>query len=237
MTDQVTATPVQPPDALGRGERSDLLALHEIHKSWGDHRVLDGVELVLEAGTVTWVGGSNGAGKTTLMRIASGLIRPESGVVDLLGLHPERNRREYLRRIGFLSAGDRGLYARLSPRRHLEFCARMALIPRKERAGAVTLAMSQFNIEELADRPAQRLSMGQRQRVRLAMTFIHQPMLVLLDEPVNSLDVDGIEVLVRYIDGVKARGGAVMWVSPIGIANPIGFDAEFHLHDGNLEQL
>ena len=96
---------------------------------------------MLEAGTVTWVGGRNGAGKTTMLRIAAGLIEPHHGTVTALGVDPRRHRGRYQRLVSFLPAGDRGLYARLSVRRQLEFCARISLLRRRadargSRAGA-----------------------------------------------------------------------------------------------------
>ncbi len=120
--------------AASLGPRAgDLLVLNAIHKRWGKLSVLEGVDLSVPRGSLVSVCGANGTGKTTLLRIAAGLIHPESGTVALDGLHPERDRRAYLARLGFLSAGDRSLYARLSARRHLDLCARLALMPAGER--------------------------------------------------------------------------------------------------------
>ena len=110
----------------------DLLVLHGIRKRWGKSPVLEGVDLSVARGALVSISGANGTGKTTLLRIAAGLIHPDSGEVALDGLHPERDRRAFLGRLGFLSAGDRTLYARLSPRRHLDLGARLALLPAGE---------------------------------------------------------------------------------------------------------
>jgi ABC-type multidrug transport system ATPase subunit len=229
------------PDALGlsengaRGGYVELLALQDVVKRWGDVVVLDRVELILEPSTMIWITGSNGAGKTTLLRIAAGLMSPDSGIVDLEGLHPERDRQPYLRRVGFLSAGEGGLYHRMSVRRQLEFWVRMQLMPRAARREAIARVVEQFGLGDLVDRRVERMSMGQRQRVRLAMTFLHDPRLILLDEPLNSLDEEGSDRLNAALERTVARGGAVIWCSP-GSDNPtVSFDQRYHLADGALE--
>jgi ABC-type multidrug transport system ATPase subunit len=157
--------------------------------------VLYGIDLSLAAGTAVLLTGRNGARKTTLLRVASGLITPDCGHVNVYGLCPERSRREFHRRVALLSPGDSGLYARLSVRRHLDLAGRLALMARSERADAVERAIQDFDLRPLADGRVDRLSMGQRQRVRVAMAFLPDPQLVLLDEPGTSLDEPSVAVL------------------------------------------
>jgi ABC-2 type transport system ATP-binding protein len=197
--------------------------------------VLRDVTLDFDPGTVNWIGGRNGAGKTTLLRLAAGILAPNQGLVTFEGMAPHRHWREYHRQLGFLSAGDRGLYARLSVKRHLEYWASVAFVPHNERRSTVDAALASFGLEELTGRRVDRLSQGQRQRVRLAMTFLHNPRLVLLDEPRNSLDDEGMAVLVRGVREVTARGGTVLWCSPSGEDQPLGFDHRYLLQDGQLE--
>jgi ABC-2 type transport system ATP-binding protein len=194
--------------------------------------VLTGASLALEPATVTWLGGPNGAGKTTLLRVASGLIRPHAGAVSLCGLDPERDRRDFQRHLGYLAAGDRGLYARLTVTANLEFWAGLALVPRRQRRETVERASRRFDLADLLDRRVDRLSMGQRQRVRLAMTFLHDPTVVLLDEPHTSLD-DAALALVRHaLDELTDRGGAALWCSPAAELLPLRADARLLLRDG-----
>jgi heme ABC exporter ATP-binding subunit CcmA len=207
-----------------------------IVKRWraGLPPVLDTLDLTVEPGELVQVVGSNGVGKTTLLRVLAGLIEPESGEVRLRGLEPRLDRREYQRRLALISAGDRGLYARLSPREHLEYWARVAMLPRSQRRGAVAAAIGRFSLEELAERRVDRLSMGQRQRVRLAMTFMHQPFVVLLDEPRTSLDEEGVQLLVAAVREVTDRGGAAIWCAPKGESQGIDFDRSLILSHGRL---
>ena len=203
-----------PLQAEGGLDPALALSLTGIVKRWGKLTVLDGASLQLGAGQQVWVGGRNGVGKTTLLRIASGLILPQAGEVRLHGLDPDRQRRAFQKHLGFLSAGNAGLYARLTVRANLEFWAGIAFVPRRERAAVIDAAITRFGLDELAKRRVDRLSMGQRQRARLAGTFLHRPSVVLLDEPETSLDDDGLASLRTALADHVETGGASLICSP-----------------------
>jgi ABC-2 type transport system ATP-binding protein len=212
------------------------LALRGVAKRWHKDQapVLDDVDLDLDIGTSTWIGGRNGVGKTTLLRIAAGLIDPDRGRAQAWGFTAAERRGRYQQLISLLPAGDRGLYARLTVRRQLQFWARIAMVDRGRAAAAVEEAIDAFSLRDLAERRVDRMSMGQRQRVRIAMTFLAEPEVVLLDEPLTSLDSDGAEILERAIDGLIGRGGALLWCSPEGEHLDRDFDAKLVLERGRL---
>lgn len=197
---------------------AELLQAEGLTKRWqrGRLSVLESVDFAIERRTLVSIVGANGSGKTTLLRILAGLILPDAGVVRLDGLHPRKDRVAYQRRIGFLSAGYGGLYARLTVRQQLAFAARITFVPGKERVFACDEAMARFGLFELAKRRLDRLSMGQRQRVRLAMAYLHHPDLVLLDEPWNSLDTEGENLLAATLIEVRNRGGSAICCTPTG---------------------
>jgi ABC-type multidrug transport system ATPase subunit len=224
------ATPA-PPRLAGA---TPTLNVWGVRKRWGDQLVLDGIDLSIDPGTAIHVSGRNGTGKTTLLRIAVGLIHADSGSVELDGLDPVRDRRAYQSRLGFLSAGDRGLYARVSVRDHLRLWARLALLPRSRTGEVIDRALDAFDLRELAARRVERLSMGQRQRVRLAGVFLHDPSIVLLDEPRTSLDGDGIRMLTSLLEDFRSRGGAIVWSSPTGERAELDFDVSYALEEGRL---
>jgi ABC-2 type transport system ATP-binding protein len=223
------------PEGLA-GKVDEKLRLDGIVKSWSSQPqpVLDGVALGLRAGTVTSISGANGAGKTTLLRIAAGLIRPEQGEVTLSGLSPERDRKEFQRQVGFLTAGNSGLYGRLKAEHHLDFWARLALLPRTERSAAIDRVVGVFGLGPLLGRRVDRLSMGQRQRLRLALTFLHHPSLILLDEPATSLDAEGIGVLQGALDHHRSSGGAALICLPTGWEEMLKIDRAYLLSGGAL---
>jgi ABC-2 type transport system ATP-binding protein len=196
--------------------------------------VLDELDLTLEPATTTWVGGRNGVGKTTMLRVAAGLIDPDSGRAEVWGLTARQHRARYQQLVSFLPAGDRGLYARLTVRRQLKFWARIAMVAPAHVDAAVERAIETFELHELADRRVDRMSMGQRQRLRIAMTFLPHPEIVLLDEPLTSLDEEGAALLLAAIAEVLAREGAILWCSPSGEHLDMAFDARFTMEHGRL---
>ncbi|MGH9138713.1 MAG: ABC transporter ATP-binding protein [Acidimicrobiales bacterium] len=213
-----------------RASPAPVLELAGVSKRWGDLVVLDVVDLVLLSGQRVRLSGENGVGKTTLLRIASGLILPEGGSVTLDGLRPDRDRRAYHQRLGYLAAGDRGVYARLTVRQNLEFAAGVAFLHGAgRREAAVAAAIARFELQALERRRADRLSMGQRQRLRLALTFLHEPDVVLLDEPRSSLDSAGLALLTGALDALVARGGTALWCAPTGDDDGVSADAAYLL--------
>jgi ABC-2 type transport system ATP-binding protein len=215
-----------------------LLSLRAIAKRWRKDRppVLDGVSLDVAPGTVVAVTGRNGAGKTTLLRIAAGLILADDGQVQLAGLDPQADRSAYQRRLGFLSAGNSGLYGRLRVEHHLRLWAGLAYVPPSNRSTAFARMGEAFALDELWGQRVDRLSMGQRQRVRLALAFLHHPELVLLDEPRTSLDAENAARVAAAVAEVSARGGAAVVCAPA--PEDLGLPCDRHLEvcDGRLEE-
>jgi ABC-type multidrug transport system ATPase subunit len=213
-----------------------LLAVDGLCKHWRGRNAptLDGLDLAMHSGDVVSITGRNGVGKTTLLRIIGGLLAPDRGTVELDGVRLGTDRREYQRRIGLLTPGDRGLYARLTVLRHLDLWARLALLDSETRAEAIAACSDRFELEDIAQVRVERLSMGQRQRVRLALAFLHTPRLVLLDEPATSLDGAALELLGRAVDDVSRRGGMCLAVAPEGARTGIRADRVLVLRDGRL---
>jgi ABC-type multidrug transport system ATPase subunit len=212
------------------------LTLRGLTKRWRKDLppVLDELDLTLEPGTTTWVGGRNGVGKTTMLRVAAGLIDADSGRAEVWGVAPTENRVRYQQLVSLLPAGDRGLYARLTVRRQLKFWARIAMVAPARIDSIVESAIDTFDLRELADRRVDRMSMGQRQRLRIAMTFLPRPEVVLLDEPLTSLDAEGAAVLQAAVAEVLTREGAVLWCSPSGEHLEMVFDARWTIEHGRL---
>ena len=211
-----------------------MLVLRGIHRSFRRRPVLRGADLNLAPGLVQWLGGPNGAGKTTLLRVAAGLLAPDAGEISVDGISLAGQRRSYASRIAYLAAGDRGLYARLTVHQQLQLQAALAFLPVSERDDSVERALARYGLAPMAGQRVDRLSMGQRQRVRLAVALLHEPPVVLLDEPHTSLDDAGLELLGRAMDDVTARGGTVLWCSPDGGVPPLRRDADHLLIEGRV---
>jgi len=224
----------QPPPVL---IPAPLVEARGISKRWagGAAPVLDDVDLTMSAGELVAIVGRNGAGKTTLLRILTGLIEPDGGTVKVGGLRPRADRRAFHRLVAFLPAANTGLYVRLTVRQNLELWSDLALIPRRQRRGAVDAAIERFDLGGLAAQRADRLSMGQRQRVRLALTTLHEPRVLLLDEAANSLDDEGVALLVAVVEATRRNAGCVVWCAPkIDERELPQVDRRLTLRDGRL---
>lgn len=217
---------------------TSLVELSGIWRSWGRGRrrrdVLRGIDLQIAGGTAICITGRNGVGKTTLLRIVTGILAPDRGSVTVDGISPGASWREYHQRIGFLSAGDRGLYARVTVQDHLKYGTALALVARRERRQRVEEAITAFDLADLVGRRVDRLSQGQRQRLRLALAVVHRPDVLLLDEPRNSLDAEGQEMLASAMQAVLRRGGAVLCCAPAGDEQLDGFDRVGVIDHGSL---
>ncbi len=212
------------------------LVLEGVSKQWRQQDpLLEGIDLALPPGTVALVVGRNGAGKTTLLRIVAGLIAADRGVVRLNGLSARKDRREYQRRVGFLAAGSTGLYARLTVAQHLEYWARLALVPSAERRRRIGAVLERFGLGGIASGRADRISMGQRQRLRLALAFLHGPALVLFDEPWTSLDDEALQLLNDAVTEFATTGGSGIFCAPTGHdLDLIPADCVYALENGRL---
>lgn len=176
--------------------------------------MLLGVDLELAASQLAFVGGDNGVGKTTLLRLLAGLLAPDAGTIAVAGVDARR-RRAYQRNVAYAGAGNAGLHARLTVDQHFRLWARLAFVPPAARAARTQSVVDGFALGDVLHRRTDRLSMGQRQRVRLAMAFLPEARLVLLDEPATSLDAPGRAQLEAAVLAARERGAAVIWCAPV----------------------
>jgi ABC-2 type transport system ATP-binding protein len=239
MSSSSLSAPASSNPSTGGSTGESILELEGLYHKWKGPKppVLDDVSLTLNAGEVTWIGGRNGAGKTTLLRLAAGILLPQRGSVRLGELTPASKGNHYRRQICFLSAGDRSLQARMRVSQQLDYWARLAYVPRERRAELVAVNLQRFGLEEFAERRVDRMSQGQRQRIRLAMAFLHEPRVILLDEPRNSLDDDGYQLLGAQTERASSSGSTVLWCSPRGEDRVLTSDAGYTLEDGHLERV
>lgn len=174
----------------------DLISARGLVQVFGQQVALGPLDLSLEAGDRLAVLGDNGAGKTTLLRILATAARPAAGRLELFGLDAWSRRERVRPRLGYLGHQP-GLYPALSARENLEFFATLYGVGR----GRVAEALAEAGLEEVARRRVDQLSRGQQQRLALARAILHQPDLLILDEPDASLDLAGRDLLGRLMEG------------------------------------
>jgi len=171
--------------------RSDpALRLVGLRRDYGERTALDGVSLELAAGQSLVVLGSNGAGKTTLLRVLATLLRPSGGEVEVLGCALPNAAWKLRGRIGYLGH-EPLLYRDLSGRENLRFHAKLHGISGQPAEARIEQLLSAAGMERRADERVVELSAGMRQRLAICRCVLHEPQLLLLDEPDSNLDAEG----------------------------------------------
>jgi ABC-2 type transport system ATP-binding protein len=185
------------------------LELLGIAVSYGDLVALDDCSLTVRPGRVLGLLGPNGAGKTTAMRCVFGLVRPDRGVVRWNGSPVDREARL---RFGYMPE-ERGLYPHMRVRAQLEYLAQLSGLDRRSAAAGVARWLERLGLQERGEDRLDALSHGNQQRVQLAAALVHDPALLVLDEPFAGLDPLGVEALSTVIGDLARGGTAVMFSS------------------------
>jgi ABC-2 type transport system ATP-binding protein len=184
-----------------------VIVAEGVSKFYGARRALQDVSFRIEAGEVVGFLGLNGAGKTTVLKILCGLLIPSSGKVEVDGIDGIAAPRELRKKIGFLP--DRPpLYPELTVRQMLAYAGRLNGVPAERIGRRVDEVLELADLGAVADDLVEWLSHGFRQRVGIAQAIIHQPKLVVLDEPISGLDPAQIVAMRGLIRGLKDAGGA-----------------------------
>ena len=167
-----------------------ILVANGLTHWFGSEMALESVDLAIDTGEHMAVLGENGSGKTTLLRILATAARPTSGRLEIMGLDAFRERRRLRQRIGYV-AHPPGLYPALSAAENLDFFCTLQGVNRTR----VQETLGVVGLESVARRPAGLLSRGMQQRLAIGRAILHDPKLLVLDEPDSSLGSDGAELL------------------------------------------
>jgi len=181
------------------------VAVEGVWKFFGDYPALRDVKLAAAPGSCLALIGRNGAGKTTLLRILAGFSRPGRGDVRIFGGGPRET--ETRRRIGFIGHGI-SVYDELSAVENLTLFARLYHLPRPEQAAREWLERA--GLTRVANGLVREFSRGMRQRLAVARAFLHEPSVLLLDEPFTALDDKAIAVLQGLLRGALAEGKTIV---------------------------
>ena len=191
-----------------------LVKVTGISVRFGSFLALDNLNLKVLPGEVFGLLGPNGAGKTTTIKALMGLVAPSSGNVKVCGFDPLLQPIDVKSRIGYV-AENSIVYESLSPRDFFEFVASMRKIDQAAANRVVTRLSDVFDLSKHFDSPIATLSMGLKQKVALIAAFIHQPPVLLLDEPLNGLDAKSTRVVKDLMSLHVERGGAVLFSTHI----------------------
>jgi len=171
---------------------------------------LKNISFTVDKGHILGLLGPNGAGKTTLLRLLSTSLKPTGGTARIMGVELSENPIEIRKKIGFLS-GNTGLYARLTPREMVAYYGSLHGMTQNQIAERTGELFKTLNMESYADRRNSTLSAGMKQKVSIARTLIHDPEVVVLDEPTTGLDVSAAEHILSLIEEFRQRGRIVLF--------------------------
>lgn len=184
-----------------------VIATEGLAKRYGPVRAVDGLDLEVRSGEIYAFLGRNGAGKTTTIRMLLGLVRPAAGTVRVFGRRIGGGQ-AWLRRVGFLVESATA-YPNLTVAENLDIQRRLTGAPRT----SVDDAIDRLGLGEYADRRADRLSLGNKQRLSLARALLHSPELLVLDEPANGLDPAGIVEIRELLRSLSRDHGTTVFLS------------------------
>ena len=168
-----------------------MIELNNVSKNYGDVEVIRDISFFIDAGEILGLLGPNGAGKTTIMRMLSGYHLPGSGTVKINGISLTENSLELKNHIGYLPENT-PLYMDMTPFEYLEFSAQIRQIPADKKNDAIQKVMEICGLENRKNQRIETLSRGYRQRIGLAQVLLHDPPVLILDEPLSGLDPNQI---------------------------------------------
>jgi sodium transport system ATP-binding protein len=188
---------------------TEAIRTRSLTKRYKDITAVDGVDLCVLQGEVYGLLGPNGAGKTTTVRLLATVIQPTSGTASVLGCDIREQPEEVRRSLGVLTT-EVGVYDRFSARENLAYYGRLYGLTDATIAARIAETCRLLQMEDFIDRRAGKYSTGMKQKVAIARTLIHDPPILILDEPTAGLDVLASQTVIRFIQHARERGKTVI---------------------------
>jgi sodium transport system ATP-binding protein len=181
-----------------------------LEKTLGKNKVLRGISLEAGSGEIFGLLGPNGAGKTTTLRIICTLLAPDAGSVEVLGFDTLTSAEDVRRRVGVVTA-DIGVYPRLSARENITYFAELSGVLDGELERRVDTVLDRLDMVSFANQRAESLSSGQKQKVAIARAIVHDPAVLMFDEPTSNLDVLASREIRNFMVESRDRGKCVIF--------------------------
>jgi ABC-2 type transport system ATP-binding protein len=215
------------------------IQINHLAKSFGSNQVITDCSMRVEQGTIYGFLGENGAGKTTILKMLTGLLTPDTGSIEILGSDMLRNRDKLLSKIGSLIESPT-FYEHLSAKKNLEIHLAYMGVPGISSDNVLKLV----GLSNTGEKAVSKFSLGMRQRLGIARALIHQPQILILDEPLNGLDPMGIKDMRElFLNLTQQNGMAILLSSHIineieHVADKVGIIADGRiLCESNLAQI
>src|SRR6266699_1582456 len=176
----------------------------------GDIRAVDGINFRCQPGQIYGLLGANGAGKTTTLRLLATILQPSNGTAQVAGYDIRKQPEKVRAKVGFLSTAT-ALYGRLTAREMVEYFGRLNGLDRDKLRQRVEELLALLGIHEFAERRCDKLSTGMKQKVSIARTLVHDPPVMIFDEPTLGLDVMAARTIIGFIRECRDRGKTVIF--------------------------
>ena len=183
-----------------------MLEIQKISKSFYKKLALDDVSMTINQGEIFGMLGPNGAGKTTLIRIINKIVEPDSGVIRFNG---DILTQKHLSEIGYLPE-ERGLYKSMTVENHALFLGQLRGLSKSDVLIKLNYWLEKFNIQDWRDKRIEELSKGMAQKVQFICTVLHEPKLLILDEPFSGFDPINVELIKQELIEMKAKGKTII---------------------------
>jgi sodium transport system ATP-binding protein len=191
-----------------------MIQVQGLSKSFGKVKAVQNVSFAAPDGQITGLLGPNGAGKSTTLRMLYTLLKPDSGTAQVDGFDVKQSALEVQKRIGVL-ADARGLYHRLTSRENIRYYGRLHGLEGEALEKQIDSLLVLLDMQPIADRRTEGFSTGEKLKVSIARTLVHNPKNVLLDEPTNGLDVMSTRAMRQFILRLREEGKCVLFTSHI----------------------
>jgi sodium transport system ATP-binding protein len=186
------------------------VTVDRLAKTLGKNEVLRGISFAASSGEIFGLLGPNGAGKTTTLRVICTLLAPDAGSVEVLGFDTRTAPEEVRRRVGVVTA-EIGVYARLSARENIVYFAELSGVVDGELNPRVDAVIDRLDMGSFAKQRAESLSSGQKQKVAIARAIVHDPEILMFDEPTSNLDVLASREIRDFMVESRGRGKCVIF--------------------------
>ncbi|MCO5234545.1 MAG: ATP-binding cassette domain-containing protein [Chitinophagales bacterium] len=186
---------------------TNIIQINHLKKSFENHQALKGVSLNIPKGVIFGLLGPNGAGKTTLIRNLTQIYRPDSGEILFMN---ETLQDKHVRNMGYMPE-ERGLYKKMKIGEHLIYLGRLKGLSAKEAENKVNKWFSHFQIEDWRNKKIEDLSKGMQQKVQFIATILHEPELLILDEPFSGLDPINANLIKNEMIAMKEKGVTIIF--------------------------
>jgi sodium transport system ATP-binding protein len=200
----------------------------------GEIKAVDGINMEAVPGKIFGLLGSNGAGKTTLLRMLSTVIKPTGGTGEVAGFDIAKDPQKVRENIGFMSTST-ALYGRSTGKEVIQYFAELYGLSGSKLRERVAYVIQQMEIEEFQNQLCDKLSTGQKQRVSIARTVVHDPPVLFFDEPTNGLDIVVSQTVLKFIEQSRDLGKTIVYCTHIMSEVERLCDHVVVLHDGVIQ--